>query len=126
MLRPNVGAPAIPASLWLEGSLGRFNPEYSRDRNGLHNLISKISTPTGLPRPVHTPKFTVSSAKQPDSHVNAEAPGSIHEGGELGYVLSVAFGVIMDKPDLIAYVVIGDGEAETGPTTTYEASYLRL
>ena len=52
------------------------------------------------------------------SHINAETPGSIHEGGELGYVLSVAFGAVMDKPNLIACAVIGDGEAETGPTAT--------
>lgn len=123
---PGHGAPAILASLWLEGSLGRFYPEYSRNRNGLHNLISKFSTPTGLPRSVTTPEFTVRIAKQPDSHINAETPGSIHEGGELGYVLSVAFGAIMDKPDLIACAVIGDGEAETGPTATYEASGLWL
>jgi xylulose-5-phosphate/fructose-6-phosphate phosphoketolase len=51
-----------------------------------------------------------------DSHVNAQTPGAIHEGGELGYVLSVAYGSIMDKPDLISIAVIGDGEAETGPT----------
>lgn len=55
----------------------------------------------------------------PCSHVNAETPGSIHEGGELGYALSVAFGAVMDKPDLVCVCVIGDGEAETGPTATY-------
>lgn len=64
---PGHGAPAILASLWLEGSLGRFYPKYSRDKQGLHNLITKFSTPSGLP-----------------SHINAETPGSIHEGGELG------------------------------------------
>ena len=52
------------------------------------------------------------------SHINAETPGSIHEGGELGYALSVAFGAVMDKPDLIVACVVGDGEAETGPTAT--------
>lgn len=52
------------------------------------------------------------------SHINAETPGSIHEGGELGYVLSVAFGAVMDKPDMVACAIIGDGEAETGPTAT--------
>jgi len=53
------------------------------------------------------------------SHVNAQTPGAIHEGGELGYVLSVAYGSVMDQPDLISIAVIGDGEAETGPTATY-------
>lgn len=53
------------------------------------------------------------------SHINAETPGSIHEGGELGYALSVSFGAIMDKPDLVVCCVVGDGEAETGPTATY-------
>ena len=64
---PGHGAPAILASVWLEGSLGKFYPEYSRDKKGLHNLITGFSTPGGLP-----------------SHINAETPGSIHEGGELG------------------------------------------
>ncbi|MCJ1473043.1 hypothetical protein MMC13_001692 [Lambiella insularis] len=108
---PGHGAPAILASLWLEGSMGRFYPQYSRDHKGLHNLITGFSTPHGLP-----------------SHINAEAsgtfttithtPGSIHEGGELGYALSVAFGAVMDKPDLVVACVIGDGEAESGPTAT--------
>ena len=52
------------------------------------------------------------------SHINAQTPGSIHEGGELGYALAVAYGAVMDKPDLIVCVVVGDGEAETGPTAT--------
>ncbi|MCJ1283516.1 hypothetical protein MMC26_002846 [Xylographa opegraphella] len=106
---PGHGAPAILASLWLEGSMGRFYPQYSRDRKGLHNLITGFSTPHGLP-----------------SHINAETPGSIHEGGELGYALSVAFGAVMDKPDLIVACVVGDGEAETGPTATawHAAKYI--
>lgn len=54
-----------------------------------------------------------------DSHVNAQTPGAIHEGGELGYVLSVAYGSVMDQPDLISLTVVGDGEAETGPTAAY-------
>lgn len=98
---PGHGAPAILAALWLEGSLEKFYPQYSRDRQGLHNLISKFSTPSGFP-----------------SHVSAETPGSIHEGGELGYALSVAFGAVMDKPDLVVACIVGDGEAETGPTAT--------
>ena len=69
------------------------------DATGLKNLIAGFSTPKGFP-----------------SHINAEVPGSIHEGGELGYALAVAFGAVMDKPELIVPVVVGDGECETGPT----------
>lgn len=98
---PGHGAPAILASLWLEGSLGKFYPEYSNDKQGLSNLITGFSTPKGFP-----------------SHINAETPGSIHEGGELGYALSVAYGAVMDKPDLIVGCIVGDGEAESGPTAT--------
>ena len=98
---PGHGAPAILASLWLEGSLERFYPEYTRDKAGLHHLITKFSTPSGFP-----------------SHINAETPGAIHEGGELGYALSVAFGAVMDKPDLVVCCVVGDGESESGPTAT--------
>jgi xylulose-5-phosphate/fructose-6-phosphate phosphoketolase len=106
---PGHGAPGILASLWLEGSLEHFYPEYSRDKQGLHNLITKFSTPSGFP-----------------SHISAETPGSIHEGGELGYALSVAFGAVMDKPDLIACCVVGDGEAESGPTATAWNGYKYL
>lgn len=60
----------------------------------------------------------ISNSSHINSHVNAATPGAIHEGGELGYALSVAFGAIMDKPDLIVTCVVGDGEAETGPTAT--------
>ncbi|KAK2742384.1 hypothetical protein FQN55_007918 [Onygenales sp. PD_40] len=98
---PGHGAPAILASLWLEGSLGRFYPDYSLDTKGLTKLITTFSTTGGFP-----------------SHINAETPGAIHEGGELGYALAVSFGAVMDKPDLIAACIIGDGEAETGPTAT--------
>ncbi|KAF1809856.1 XFP domain-containing protein [Eremomyces bilateralis CBS 781.70] len=98
---PGHGAPAMLATLWLEGSISRFYPEYSLDKRGLHNLISRFSVTGGFP-----------------SHINAETPGAIHEGGELGYALSVSFGAVMDKPDLIVACVIGDGEAETGPTAT--------
>ena len=72
------------------------------DTIGLKNLIAGFSTPKGFP-----------------SHINAEVPGSIHEGGELGYALAVAFGAVMDKPELIVPVVVGDGESETGPTAAY-------
>ncbi|EEH20258.2 hypothetical protein PABG_02517 [Paracoccidioides brasiliensis Pb03] len=96
---PGHGAPGILAALWLEGSLERFYPDYARNAKGLTKLVTSFSTPGGFP-----------------SHINAETPGAIHEGGELGYALSVAFGAVMDKPDLIATCIIGDGEAETGPT----------
>ncbi|THG98190.1 hypothetical protein EW026_g3949 [Hermanssonia centrifuga] len=98
---PGHGAPAILACLWLESSLSTFWPKHTRDRQGLHNLITTFSVPGGFP-----------------SHINAQTPGSIHEGGELGYALSVSFGAVMDKPDLVVICVIGDGEAETGPTAT--------
>ncbi|KAG9247985.1 XFP N-terminal domain-containing protein [Calycina marina] len=106
---PGHGAPAILASLWIEGSLARFYPQYSMDKQGLSNLITGFSTPHGFP-----------------SHINAETPGAIHEGGELGYALSVAFGAVMDKPDLIVACIVGDGEAESGPTATawHAAKYI--
>ena len=79
------------------------------DKQGLSNLITGFSTPHGFP-----------------SHINAETPGSIHEGGELGYALSVAFGAVMDKPDLVVACIVGDGEAESGPTATawHAAKYI--
>ena len=79
------------------------------NKQGLHNLITKFSTPRGFP-----------------SHINAETPGSIHEGGELGYALAVAFGAVMDKPDLVVACIVGDGEAESGPTATawHAAKYI--
>ncbi|TVY81580.1 putative phosphoketolase, partial [Lachnellula suecica] len=106
---PGHGAPAILASLWLEGSLERFYPQYSQNKQGLHNLITGFSTPHGFP-----------------SHINAETPGSIHEGGELGYALSVSFGAVMDKPDLVVACIVGDGEAESGPTAAawHAAKYI--
>ncbi|KAL8383316.1 hypothetical protein RB595_006863 [Gaeumannomyces hyphopodioides] len=102
VIGPGHGAPAALAALWLEGSLEKFYPnEYMRDAEGLRNLITRFSVPGGFP-----------------SHINAETPGAIHEGGELGYALSVSFGAVMDKPNLIVACVVGDGEAETGPTAT--------
>ncbi|KAF8223843.1 phosphoketolase [Tricholoma matsutake] len=98
---PGHGAPAILSCLWLEDSLSTFFPEYTRDRTGLHKLITLFSVPGGFP-----------------SHINAQTPGAIHEGGELGYALSAAFGAVMDNPDLVVCCVVGDGEAETGPTAT--------
>lgn len=100
VIGPGHGAPAALAALWLEGSLGRFFPDqYPIDERGLKNLISGFSVPGGFP-----------------SHINSETPGAIHEGGELGYALAVSFGAIMDNPDLIVTCIIGDGEAESGPT----------
>lgn len=96
---PGHGAPGILSCLWLEESLATFWPRNTRDKKGLHNLISGFSAPGGFP-----------------SHINAETPGSIHEGGELGYALAVSFGAVMDNPDLICICVVGDGEAESGPT----------
>ncbi|KAF3940775.1 hypothetical protein ABW19_dt0208363 [Dactylella cylindrospora] len=106
---PGHGAPAILAGLWLEGSLGHFYPSYDQTPSGLQRLITGFSTPGGFP-----------------SHISAEVPGSIHEGGELGYALSVAFGAVFDKPDLIAVCVVGDGEAESGPTATAWHAYKYL
>lgn len=86
----------------MEGSLQKFYPgEYDLSSDGLRNLITRFSVPGGFP-----------------SHINAETPGAIHEGGELGYALAVSFGAVMDNPDLVVACVVGDGEAETGPTAT--------
>ncbi|KAF3919992.1 hypothetical protein ABW20_dc0108443 [Dactylellina cionopaga] len=109
VIGPGHGAPAILAGLWLEGSLGHFNPDYVQTKAGLHRLITGFSMPGGFP-----------------NHISAEVPGSIHEGGELGYALSVAFGAVFDKPDLVVVCVVGDGEAETGPTATAWHSYKYL
>ncbi|CAM1505031.1 Fc.00g106680.m01.CDS01 [Cosmosporella sp. VM-42] len=100
VIGPGHGAPAALASLWLEGSLEKFFPDrYALNKEGLRNLIAGFSVRGGFP-----------------SHINSETPGSIHEGGELGYALAVSFGAVMDNPDLIVTCVIGDGEAESGPT----------
>ncbi|RKL33323.1 putative phosphoketolase [Fusarium oxysporum] len=100
VIGPGHGAPAALASLWLEGSLERFFPQkYGVSKDGLRNLITGFSVPGGFP-----------------SHINSETPGSIHEGGELGYSLAVSFGAVMDNPDLIVTCLVGDGEAESGPT----------
>ncbi|ODO06787.1 hypothetical protein I350_04146 [Cryptococcus amylolentus CBS 6273] len=98
---PGHGAPAILATLFMEGSITRFYPEYPMSREGLEYFIRSFSMPGGFP-----------------SHVNAETPGALHEGGELGYGLAVAYGSVMDKPNHITVAVIGDGESETGPTAT--------
>lgn len=103
---PGHGAPANLANLYLEGTLTDFYPELTRDRAGLGNFIKRFSWPGGFP-----------------SHLYPGIPGTIHEGGELGYALATAFGAAMDNPDLIVGCIVGDGEAETGPTATAWHSY---
>jgi len=103
---PGHGAPANLANLYLEGSLEHFYPSLSRNQAGLANLIRRFSWPGGFP-----------------SHLAPAIPGTIHEGGELGYALATAFGAAMDNPDLIVACIVGDGEAETGPTATAWHSY---
>lgn len=95
---PGHGAPAIVANTYLEGSYTEVYPKISMDENGIKKLFKQFSTPGGIP-----------------SHVSAHTPGSIHEGGELGYSLVHAFGAAFDNPDLIVACVVGDGEAETAP-----------
>jgi xylulose-5-phosphate/fructose-6-phosphate phosphoketolase len=96
---PGHGAPANLANLWIDGCLEEVRPDMSRDRDGLSTLIREFSWPGGFP-----------------SHLAPMVPGTIHEGGELGYALATAFGAAFDNPDLIVACVVGDGEAETGPT----------
>src|ERR1700724_1359999 len=95
---PGHGGPAIVANVYLEGTYSEVYPEVSLDEPGLLRLVRQFSTPGGIP-----------------SHVSVPTPGSIHEGGELGYALVHAFGAVFDNPDLIAACVVGDGESETGP-----------
>jgi xylulose-5-phosphate/fructose-6-phosphate phosphoketolase len=98
---PGHGGPALVANTYLEGTYTEIYPHISRDTTGLQKLFKQFSFPGGIP-----------------SHVSPECPGSIHEGGELGYSMSHAFGAVFDNPDLIVACVIGDGEAETGPLAT--------
>ena len=95
---PGHGGPAAVANAWLEGTYSEVYPSIGDDEDGMHRLFRQFSFPGGVP-----------------SHVAPETPGSIHEGGELGYVLSHAYGAAMDNPDLVVTAVIGDGEFETGP-----------
>ncbi|HLZ21392.1 MAG TPA: phosphoketolase family protein [Ktedonobacterales bacterium] len=95
---PGHGGPAIVANVYLEGTYSEIYPEIERSAEGMRRLFRQFSTPGGIP-----------------SHVSVPTPGSIHEGGELGYVLSHAFGAAFDNPDLLVVAVVGDGEAETGP-----------
>ncbi|MBP3960290.1 phosphoketolase family protein [Gemmata sp. G18] len=98
---PGHGGPGIVANVYLEGTYSEVYPQISQDVAGMKHLFKQFSFPGGIP-----------------SHVAPETPGSIHEGGELGYSLSHAFGAVFDNPDLIAACVVGDGEAETGPLAT--------
>ena len=95
---PGHGGPALVANTYLEGTYSEVYPEVSQDEQGMQRLFKQFSFPGGIP-----------------SHVAPETPGSIHEGGELGYSLSHAYGAVFDNPGLIVACVIGDGEAETGP-----------
>ena len=95
---PGHGGPALVANVYLEGTYSEVYPDITEDEDGMLRLFRQFSTPGGIP-----------------SHVSAPTPGSIHEGGELGYALVHAFGAAFDNPDLIVACVIGDGEAETGP-----------
>jgi xylulose-5-phosphate/fructose-6-phosphate phosphoketolase len=95
---PGHGGPALVANVYLEGTYSEVYPEVSADEAGLRRLVRQFSTPGGIP-----------------SHVSVPTPGSIHEGGELGYALVHAFGAAFDNPDLLVACVIGDGEAETAP-----------
>ena len=98
---PGHGGPAAVANAWLEGTYSEVYPHVGDDEEGMRALFRQFSFPGGIP-----------------SHVAPETPGSIHEGGELGYVLSHAYGAAMDNPDLLVAAVVGDGEFETGPLAT--------
>jgi xylulose-5-phosphate/fructose-6-phosphate phosphoketolase len=98
---PGHGGPALVGNTYLEGTYSEIYPDISQDEAGLRKLFTQFSFPGGIP-----------------SHVSPECPGSIHEGGELGYSLSHSFGAVFDNPELLVACVIGDGEAETGPLAT--------
>jgi len=98
---PGHGAPGVVANCWLEGTYSERYPEVPQSEAGMTRLFKQFSFPGGIP-----------------SHAAPETPGSIHEGGELGYSLAHAFGAVFDNPDLIVVCVVGDGEAETGPLAT--------
>ncbi|AGA09855.1 phosphoketolase family protein [Sinorhizobium meliloti] len=101
VIGPGHGGPSLVAHAYLEGTYSEFYPNISEDTEGMKRLFKQFSFPGGIP-----------------SHVAPETPGSIHEGGELGYALSHAYGAAFDNPDLIIACVVGDGEAETGPLAT--------
>ncbi len=98
---PGHGGPGMVAAAWLDGTYSELYPEVTRDAEGMQRLFRQFSFPGGIP-----------------SHAAPETPGSIHEGGELGYSLSHAYGAVFDNPDLTVFCVVGDGEAETGPLAT--------
>jgi xylulose-5-phosphate/fructose-6-phosphate phosphoketolase len=98
---PGHGGPGVVANTWLEGTYSEVYPNVGQNALGMRRLFKQFSFPGGIP-----------------SHAAPETPGSIHEGGELGYALSHAYGAVFDNPDLIAACVVGDGEAETGPLAT--------
>jgi xylulose-5-phosphate/fructose-6-phosphate phosphoketolase len=98
---PGHGGPGLVANTYLEGTYTETYPDITRDEEGLRRLVRQFSFPGGIP-----------------SHVAPETPGSIHEGGELGYALSHAYGAAFDNPGLLVAAVVGDGEAETGPLAT--------
>jgi len=101
VIGPGHGGPGLIANAYLEGTYSEVYPNISQDEEGMKKLFKQFSFPGGIP-----------------SHVAPETPGSIHEGGELGYALSHAYGAAFDNPDLIVACVVGDGEAETGPLAT--------
>ena len=103
---PGHGAPANLANLYLENTLHDYYPELTLDQAGVEKFVRRFSWPGGFP-----------------SHLYPGVPGTIHEGGELGYALATAFGAAMDNPDLIVACIVGDGEAETGPTAAAWHSY---
>src|SRR5439155_2366611 len=98
---PGHGGPGVVANAYLEGTYSEIYPHVGRDEAGLDELFRQFSFPGGIP-----------------SHAAPETPGSIHEGGELGYALAHAFGAAFDNPDLLVCCVVGDGEAEAGPLAT--------
>jgi xylulose-5-phosphate/fructose-6-phosphate phosphoketolase len=98
---PGHGGPGVVANAWLEGTYSELYPRITRDAAGMAKLFRQFSFPGGIP-----------------SHAAPETPGSVHEGGELGYALSHAYGAAFDNPDLVVACVVGDGEAETGPAAT--------
>ena len=101
---PGHGGPGLVANVWLEGTYSEIYPHVPANAVGMQRLFKQFSFPGGIP-----------------SHAAPETPGSIHEGGELGYALSHAYGAAFDNPDLIVACVVGDGEAETGPMATLVA-----
>ena len=98
---PGHGAPGVLGPAYLEGTYSEIYPDKSEDAGGMQRFFKHFSFPGGI-----------------GSHATPETPGSIHEGGELGYSLSHAYGTVFDNPDLITLVMVGDGEAETGPLAT--------